>query len=249
MRHLNLLGGREIPPFGWLAAAAVGFGLAFSIFITVSTNFMVEELGIRPSELGLLETIREVPGLLTIVMGAALMTVAEPVVGAVALLLLCIGYINFFHVTTIEVLIVFSLTQSIGFHLWWPVANTIALRLSTVETQGRRLGQLRSLMAGANLVGILVVLVAVTVLATGIRPLFLLAGGVAALCGAGGVAAALDGQDWSSATHRLAASLLAVLRADVPGRRAPAHFHDVRDLSAGGQLRGAGAHDHDPGAD
>ena len=181
MRYLNGVGGRGIPPFAWLAASAFGFGLAFSIFITVSTNFLVEEIGIRPSELGLLETIREVPGLLTIVMGAAVMTIAEPVVGAAALLLLCIGYVNYFHVETMEVLIIFSLTQSIGFHLWWPVANTIALRLSTVETQGRRLGQLRSLMAGAQLVGICVVLLAVTVLATGIRPLFLLSGGVAAL--------------------------------------------------------------------
>ena len=178
---LRLLNGRELPPIAWLVMAMFGFGLAMSIFITVSTNFLVEELKIRPSELGLLETIREIPGLLTIVMGAAVMTVAEPVVGAVALLLLCIGYINFFHVGTIEVLIVFSLISSVGFHLWWPVANTIALRLSTVETQGRRLGQLRSLMAGAQLTGIGIVLVAVTVFATGIRPLFVLAGGVAAL--------------------------------------------------------------------
>ena len=181
MRNLNVFGGRELPPFAWLAASAIGFGLAFSMFITVSTNFMVEELGIRPSELGLLESIREVPGLLTIVMGAALMTIAEPVVGAVALLLLCIGYMNFFHVTTIEVLIIFSLTSSVGFHLWWPVANTIALQLSTVANQGRRLGQLRSIMAGAQLVGICIVLLFVTVLATGIRPLFLLSGSAAAL--------------------------------------------------------------------
>ena len=177
----TLLGGRKVPAFTWLAVSVFGFGLAWSIFVTVSTNFMVEEIGIRPSELGLLETIREVPGLLTLAMGAAVMTIAEPIVGAAALLLLCIGYLNFFHVDTIEVLIVFSLISSVGFHLWWPVANTIALQLSTVATQGRRLGQLRSLMAGAQLAGICIVLLAVAVLATGIRPLFLLSGGVAAL--------------------------------------------------------------------
>ena len=47
VRILNVFGGRELPPFAWLAASAIGFGLAFSMFITVSTNFMVEELGIR----------------------------------------------------------------------------------------------------------------------------------------------------------------------------------------------------------
>ena len=47
VRILNVFGGRELPPFAWLAASAIGLCLAFSMFITVSTNFMVEELGIR----------------------------------------------------------------------------------------------------------------------------------------------------------------------------------------------------------
>ena len=38
---------------------------------------MVEELHIRPDQLGLLESIREVPGLLTVLIGALVMTVAE----------------------------------------------------------------------------------------------------------------------------------------------------------------------------
>ena len=136
MTRIRQLFPRHIPPFAWLGAASFSFGMGWSIFITVSTNFMVEELHIRPDQLGLLESIREVPGLLTVLIGALVMTVAEPILGAAALLLVAIGYLNYFHVQTIEALVVFSLIGSVGFHLWWPVANTIALRLSTREIQG-----------------------------------------------------------------------------------------------------------------
>ncbi len=179
MTRLHQLFPRHVPPFAWLGAATFAFGMGWSIFITVSTNFMVEELHIRPDQLGLLESIREVPGLLTVLIGALVMTVAEPILGAAALLLVAIGYFNYFHVQTIEALVVFSLIGSVGFHLWWPVANTIALRLSTREIQGRRLGQLRSLAALAQLSG--VALVALIVVAIGMRPIFIMSGLVVAL--------------------------------------------------------------------
>jgi predicted MFS family arabinose efflux permease len=177
-RLLQLLP-RSVPPFAWLGAAMFSFGMGWSMFTAISTNFMVEELHIRPDQLGLLESIRELPGLLTLLIGALVMTVAEPVVGAAALLLVAIGYLNYFHVRTIEALVAFSLIGSVGFHLWWPVANTIALRLSARETQGRRLGQLRSLGAIAQLSGVAVV--AAVVLVIGMRPIFIMSGMAVAL--------------------------------------------------------------------
>ena len=172
---------RHVSPFFWLSAATFCFGLGMALFLTISTNFMVEELGIRPDQLGLLETIREVPGLLAVLTGAMVMLVAEPLVGLIALVLLGIGYVNYFHVQSIETLIVFSVIGSVGFHLWWPVSNTIALRLSAPEIQGRRLGQLRSVTAVAQLVG--VGIVALFVAGIGIRPLFIVSGAIVVVGG------------------------------------------------------------------
>ena len=78
----------RMAPFGWLAAANFAFGLAFGIYQTIFFNFIGQDLGISPHQLGLLETVREIPGLLTVGIAALVMTVAEPVVGAAALLLL-----------------------------------------------------------------------------------------------------------------------------------------------------------------
>ena len=172
---------RSFSPFFWLLAATFCFALGMALFLTISTNFMVEELGIRPEQLGLLESIREVPGLLAVVSGAMVMMVAEPLVGLVALFLLGFGYLNYFHVQSIETLIVFSVIGSVGFHLWWPVSNTIALRLSATDIQGRRLGQIRSVAAVAQLVGIGIVALAVA--GIGIRPLFIVSGSIVVLGG------------------------------------------------------------------
>ncbi len=181
LRGLCVLRATRMTPFRWLAAANFAFGLAFGIYGTIFFNFIGQDLGISPDELGLLESIREVPGLLTAGIAALVMTVAEPAVGAVALVLLGVGYVNYFYVDGIPSLILFSLVTSVGFHMWMPISHTLALRLSRVSEQGSRLGQLRAVAAVANLAGI--GLVALVAGASGLRPLFIVAG-VVAIAGA-----------------------------------------------------------------
>ncbi len=161
----------------WLAAANFAYGLAFGVYGIIFFNFIVEDLGIGPDQVGLLESVREIPGLLTIAIAALVMTVAEPIVGAMALLLLGAGYINYFHLDGIPSLIVFSLIASVGFHIWMTASNSLALKLTHVSEQGSRLGQLRSVMAVAQLAGIGIV--ALVGPATGLRPLFIVAGAFA----------------------------------------------------------------------
>ena len=119
--------------------------------------------------------------MLTAGIAALVMTVAEPVVGAVALLLLGVGFVNYFHIGGIPSLILFSLVASVGFHMWMPISSTLALRLSRVTEQGSRLGRLRAVAAVANLAGI--GLVALVAGVGGLRPLFV-AAGVLAIAGA-----------------------------------------------------------------
>ncbi len=167
----------RMAPFGWLAAANFAFGLAFGIYQTIFFNFIGQDLGISPHQLGLLETVREIPGLLTVGIAALVMTVAEPVVGAAALLLLGVGYVNYFYIDGIPSLILFSLVSSVGFHMWMPISSTLALRLSRVTEQGSRMGRLRAVAAVANLAGI--GLVALVAGVSGLRPLFVVAGMIA----------------------------------------------------------------------
>jgi len=158
------------------------FGLGFGIYLAQFSNFAANDLQIRPDQLGLLESIREIPGLLTVPLAALVMPFAEPAVGFGALLILGVGWLNYVHLDSVAGLIVFSLIGSVGFHMWMPVASTIALRLAPVDAQGRQLGTLSSIQAIAQLAGIGLVVALAGVL--GLRALFAVAGGFI-LTGAG----------------------------------------------------------------
>ena len=58
--------------FALLAVAVFGVGLFFGVQLTLMSNFVVDQFGIEPHELGFLEALREVPGLLSAFMIAIL---------------------------------------------------------------------------------------------------------------------------------------------------------------------------------
>ena len=179
MRALLILAGNRIlpgqtQPFRLLVVAGALYSLGFFAYNTVFTNFAVESIGITPFELGLLETIREIPGLLSVLMAAAVMMLLEPVVAGIALLLMAFGVLNYFYVDSVALLIVFSLIWSIGFHTWSPLAISLALRYGKDADMGTRLGILRSSGNIAALAGIAVVYLVTA--GFGFRPMFIFSG-------------------------------------------------------------------------
>lgn len=138
------------------------------------TNFVVEEINIQPAELGALESIREIPGLLSVLIAAATMMVAEPMLAGLALGLMAFGVANYFHLDSMNGLVLFSLIWSVGFHTWAPLSMSMALRYGNTGEEGRRLGLLRSSGAVAGLIGI--GLVFMLNFFVGYRPMFVIAG-------------------------------------------------------------------------
>ncbi len=177
-RFLQSLGNRLLPgqqpQFRLLVAAGALYSLGFFAYNTVFTNFVVESIGISPFELGLLETIREVPGLLSVLMAAVVMMLLEPMVAGIALLLMAFGVLNYFYIDSVSLLIVFSLIWSVGFHTWAPLSMSLALRFGKDSETGTRLGILRSSGNIAALAGIAVVYLVTA--GFGFRPMFIFSG-------------------------------------------------------------------------
>ncbi|MDP6057350.1 MAG: MFS transporter [Pirellulaceae bacterium] len=157
-------------------AASLLFFLGFSIYNTVFINFVAEEIGINPSELGVLETVREVPGLLSVAIAAVTMWLVEPVLAFIALAIMAIGVINYLHVDAVWSLVLFSLIWSIGFHTWAPLSSSMALRMGPEGEEGRRLGLLRSVSNVGGLAGIAMVFIMVRFMSLPFRPMFVVAG-------------------------------------------------------------------------
>jgi len=130
--------------------ATLFFQFGIGLQRTIYNNFISEELAIEAQGLGIIESIREIPGLLTIVLIAALGLFTEPVAMAVCISLLSVGLVLYGMAGGLAGLIVATTVYSVGFHLYMPVQSSMVLRLAKPGEKGRRLGELESVRALAG---------------------------------------------------------------------------------------------------
>jgi len=134
---------------------SLGWGSYFATF----NNFAVEKLNLKADQLGILESLRELPGFLMVFVAALTMRVAEPVLASIALSLIALGMGGYCLVDSVTTLIIFSLIWSVGIHGWMPLSPSMALSLAEEGNQGRRLGQMNSVGAFGTICGMLMVFI------------------------------------------------------------------------------------------
>ena len=130
--------------FKLLAAAVFAVGAFFGVQLGLYNNFVVSRLAIEPHELGYVEALREVPGFLQVIFIALMVRLAPSLISGVALGIMGIGIAAYATVSSIPTLALYSVIWSIGFHLWAPLEQALALAYSPPGDKGRWLGQLRS---------------------------------------------------------------------------------------------------------
>lgn len=141
-----------------LAMAIFFLQFGFGAFMATYTNFAVEHLHLTPFQLGNVEAIREVPGLLIVFIAALTMRMSEPLLATIALFLVGIGIGAYYTVDNFPPLILFSLIWSIGLHTWMTVQPSIAMALAEKNKKGHRLGQFGAVGAIGTLCGMGLVL-------------------------------------------------------------------------------------------
>jgi len=157
-----------------LAAGVFFLSFGFSIYLGVVNNFMVEGLGMEPRQLGVLESMREVPGILSAFLGGLLIFLAEPVLAGLALVVMGLGFLSMFLVGTWWQFLFAALLWSIGFHVWAPLSATLVLAVAETGREGRRMGQVGAAGSIAGPLGL--ALVYLTARTLSFRQLFLIAG-------------------------------------------------------------------------
>lgn len=144
--------------------------LCFNLYRSVFNNFAVQELGISSGQYGLLEGIREVPGLLTIFLVALAARVRDDRLYAISGSLIGIGIWLYASAHTYADLILATLVQSSGFHIWSVVQDSLVMKSVATNDRARRLGQINSGAALATLLG--TGAVTLTSAYLGLRPFF-----------------------------------------------------------------------------
>jgi predicted MFS family arabinose efflux permease len=116
-------------------------------------NFFVDTLGLSSGQVLWLEGIRELPGLLLIFVAALTMRLPLARQGALAVLLMGVGYGLYAFAPSYSLLLVFAIVASFGFHMWTPLNSAIGMSLSSKENTGRVLGTLTSVGSLAAIAG------------------------------------------------------------------------------------------------
>jgi len=137
--------------FQLIAVAAFCIALSWAMYQAVFNNFVGEELGVSPTQLGALNSIREIPGLLALTLSAVLLYITENRMAAISLFVFGAGLCGIAFSNSFYQLIVPTLIMSTGFHFFHPLRSSIALDTSKAGSEAENLGKIGSVEALAAL--------------------------------------------------------------------------------------------------
>lgn len=135
-------------------AATFCYAFGFAVYNGLFQNFFREILHGEPNQLGVLESLREVPGLLTAFTAGTLAMVAETRIGSLALLISAAGIAATGYTPSYWPLVAVTVFWSVGMHLWFSLSPAITLALAGGKEGGRHLGRMAGIGAVAVLVGL-----------------------------------------------------------------------------------------------
>jgi len=155
----------------------------FQLWRSLFNNFAVGELGVRADQMGLIQSIREIPGLLGFSVALLALLLTEMRIAGLSIVLMGIGVAMTGGAGSLPGLVVSTLVMSVGFHFFMPSNSSAVLMLVGEDKAPHTLGRLSSLGALASLAGGVVVFLTLDTL--GFRTLFYASG---ALLTVGGLA-------------------------------------------------------------
>jgi len=129
----------------------------FNVWRALFNNFAVEEIGVSATQIGLIQSLREVPGLMGFLLGFVAIWLSEMRIMGISVLLMGLGMVTTGWANGLGSLILGAMVMSIGFHWFYPSSNSVVLMGTGKEEAPEVLGRLRSVAALAAVIGTLVV--------------------------------------------------------------------------------------------
>lgn len=164
-----------------LLLMAFAASLAFSVWEVLLNNFVIEQAAFTGKEIGMLHSLREIPGFLAFTAVLVLLVVREQTFALVSLLLLGVGVALTGFLPSVYGLYFTTVLGSIGFHYFYTVQQSLTLQWIKVERAPIVLGRLSSFASVAALIAYAAVWLGVKFLDLGYQALYLGAGGLAIL--------------------------------------------------------------------
>lgn len=147
-------------PVTLLFLMAIAMPVAFNTWSALLNNFVIEVASFDGADIGVLHTVREIPGFLAFLVIFLIIFMREQVLGLLSLALLGAATAMTAWFPTLQGILVITVLSSIGFHYFETVAQSLQLQWLSKERAPQMLGWLVATGSAATLVvyGVIVVL-------------------------------------------------------------------------------------------
>ncbi|MFH1699779.1 MAG: MFS transporter [Candidatus Zixiibacteriota bacterium] len=133
--------------------SAIVMWVGFYAWRIMFNNFAVEVFDASPTDVGIIQAVREIPGLLAFGAGALAIYFTESKIASLALIAMGLGLLFCGFSPTLVVLGLATVMMSFGFHYFEPVNSSQLLALSDTNEVGKTQGRLLSNESMAGLLG------------------------------------------------------------------------------------------------
>jgi hypothetical protein len=138
-------------PFVFLAVAHIIMAITFAAWMAMLNNFVVEQAAFTGAEIGMLQSLREIPGFLAFTAVFVLLVFSEQVFALISLCVLSIGVAITGLFPSVYGLYATTVLMSIGFHYYETINNSLSLQWLKKEETAQKLGKLMSIKSAASL--------------------------------------------------------------------------------------------------
>lgn len=139
-------------PWVLLFLMAMAMPIAFNVWSALLNNFVIEVANFDGADIGLLHTVREIPGFLAIGVIALIMFIREQVLGVVSLLLLGVATAVTAWFPTMGGILTITMLSSIGFHYYETVNQSLQLQWIDRKRAPQVIGWMMAAASAATLV-------------------------------------------------------------------------------------------------
>ncbi len=177
----------KLPPLrsrkSLLFLLAIGNTIAFATWQVMLNNFAVERAAFTGEEIGILQSLREIPGFLAFTAVLVMLLIRQQSFAILSLVTLGVGTaITAFH-PSVMWLYFTTVVMSVGFHYLETLHNSLSLQWLDRDEAPRVLGRLLSVRAFCNLTVLGLIWLCLRMFAVDYLAIYLLAGGAAVAIG------------------------------------------------------------------
>ncbi|EGU46173.1 permease [Vibrio ichthyoenteri ATCC 700023] len=165
-------------PQNFLLIISIIVPIAFSSWMALLNNFVIEKANFDGADIGLLQSVREIPGFLAFTVIFVLMFIREQRFMILSLAMLSIGSAMTGFFPSVTGLLLTTLLLSTGFHYFETLKQSLALQWLTKEEAPEALGKYISVGALASLLTYAALWVSLEIFKLEFKWIYLIFGGV-----------------------------------------------------------------------